>query len=198
MTTHDGYQIEFDNDDQYSQAGLDLYQRHVGQLLRRPEDLKGIALPTVRNIEEAELICFDFEAVITAGPTSDECEWGHQNHGIWTFQDMNNKYGPRLDQVEQMIQFGLNHEDLLVHCHAGISRSTATAWGIAVARGTDPEEAFLALRKAHPFDEYDQARRTFCPNRLLVTHLQDVLGNRDLLDIRQTHLAADPDTLYWL
>ena len=198
MTTYHGYQSEFDNEDGYPIVDLAFYQRQIGQLIERPQPLNGIALPTVRNIEEAELICFDFEAVITAGPTSDECEWGHQNHGIWTFHDSNDSSGPRLHHVEQMIAFGLDHDDLLVHCHAGISRSTATAWGIAIARGADAEEAFLALREAHPFDEYDQTRRTFCPNRLLVTHLQEVLGNRDLLDIRQAHLAADPFTRLWV
>lgn len=181
-----------------SLSTLDDSGRYLAQLAIRPNPLDGICLPTVRNIEEAELLCCDFDAVITAGPTPSEVVWGHENHGVWMFQDTTNAYGPQLCQVEEMIEFGVDHDDLLVHCHAGISRSTATAWGIAIARGADPEAAFAALRRAHPLDEYDLTQRMFCPNRLLVEHLQVVLGNKDLLKIRQEYLADDPETRWWV
>jgi len=197
MTTYDGFKNELDIEDENSLLALDTCRHQFGQLIERPEPLNGIALPTVRNIEEAESICYEFDAVITAGPTAMEVSWGHGNHGVWTFQDTTNRYGPQLRHVEEMIEFGLDHTDLLVHCHAGISRSTATAWGIAIARGADPEAAFVSLRRAHPLDEYDQTQRMFCPNRLLVEHLQVVLGNHDLVKIRQEYLADDPETRFW-
>jgi hypothetical protein len=70
MTTYDGFKNEFDVEDENSEFELDTSQHQFGQLIERPEPLNGIALPTVRNIEEAELICYDFDAVITDGPTA--------------------------------------------------------------------------------------------------------------------------------
>lgn len=195
MTPHD---FISDLDSVSSLSTLGGSGRYLAQLAIRPSPLGAIPLPTVRNITEAKILCFDFDAIITAGPNPSEVSWGHGNHGVWMFQDSNNSYGPQLSHVEEMIEFGIDHDDLLVHCHAGISRSTATAWGIAIARGADPEAAFIALRRAHPIDEYDLTQRMFCPNRLLVEHLQVVLGNKDLLKIRQDYLANDPETRWWM
>jgi predicted protein tyrosine phosphatase len=103
-----------------------------------------------------------------------------------------------LVHVEEMLQFGVDQKDLLVHCHAGISRSTATAWGIAIARGADPAESFEALKAAHPLDTFDDGKRLFCPNRLLVEHVQEVLGRKDLLEIRAEFLQADPEARWWV
>jgi hypothetical protein len=197
MTTFN--HIDFDDDEtDLFEDGSDALGDTCSTLLIRPPLLKSVALPTVRAIQEAELICSQFGAVLTAGPSASECEWNHPNHRIWAFHDSCDVRGPKLIHVEEMLKYGVDQDDLLVHCHAGISRSTATAWGIAIARGADPADSFEALNAAHPLDTYDEGKRLFCPNRLLVTHLQEVLGNRDLLDIRQAHLAADPYTFLWV
>jgi predicted protein tyrosine phosphatase len=40
--------------------------------------------------------------------------------------------------------------NILVHCHAGISRSSAMAWLILVKLGMEPKEAFQSLYKNRP------------------------------------------------
>ena len=40
--------------------------------------------------------------------------------------------------------------DIIVHCHAGVSRSSAVAWLILIALGMDYKNAFTMLYKQHP------------------------------------------------
>jgi hypothetical protein len=198
MTTFNYLEHDFDDvETDLLEDGIDGFGDSYATWLVRPQLLNSVALPTIRSIEETELICSQFGAVLTAGPSARECRWNHPNHRVWTFEDSCGARGPRLVHVEEMLQFGVDQEDLLVHCHAGISRSTATAWGIAIARGADPAEAFEALKAAQPLDTYDQGKRLFCPNRLLVEHVQEVLGRKDLLEIRAEFLKADPEARWW-
>jgi hypothetical protein len=169
------------------------------QLIKRPEPVNGIELPTVRNLVETSIIGDLFGAVLTAGPESDEVRFGFKNHRVWTFHDSDHPYyGPQLFQVEEMVFWGAEQEDLLIHCHAGMSRSTATAWGVAIARGLDPYDALVSLREAHPQEAGENAKRWFCPNALLVEHLQDVFGNNTLMDIRYDVLQDDRRIAHWL
>ena len=178
-------------------SDFDCFEVYLDTLIHRPASIDGIALPTVRNIQEAEFICTNFEAVITAGPLERECDWAHPNHRVWSFQDTESDHGPHLQQVEEMLAFGVDHDDVLVHCHAGISRSTATAWGIAMAKGADPEVAFRALMDAHPEESF-AGPRPFSPNRRLVAHLQQILGYSDLLNIRDRVLREGSNPPWWL
>lgn len=155
----------------------DLYRA----LIRRPEPLNGIEVPTVRNIAEVRLIGDLFGAVLTAGPDQCEVNFGFDNHRVWTFEDsVSLTGGPQLHQVEEMVFWGATQTDLLVHCHAGMSRSTATAWGVCIARGLDPYESLVALLKSQPWDVPGSEQRHFCPNRQLVEHLQDVFADNSL------------------
>lgn len=168
------------------------------ELLRRPNLLDGIELPTVRDIDEAEFICHEFESVLTAGPEAGEVQWGHKNHRVWTFHDtVSMLTGPGYRQIEEMINWAVDQKDLLVHCHAGMSRSTASAWGVAIARGADPLDSLLALQQAHP-REWRGDRRLFIPNSLIVTYLERILGDGNLLEIRERVLMADPSVSYLL
>lgn len=169
------------------------------QLLLRPEPLNDIELPTVRNLYETALIGDQFGAVLTSGPEQSEVNFGLDNHRVWTFHDTSHiRTGPQLYQVEEMVFWGAEQEDLLVHCHAGMSRSTATAWGVAIARGLDAYDSLVALREAHPFDYTDQEKRWFCPNSLLVEHLQVVFNDPRLMDIRYEVLKDDRRISHWL
>lgn len=169
----------------------------LGSLLARPEPIDGVSLPTVRNLNESAFINPEFEAVITAGPMSIEVDWDHPNHRVWTFDDTDDKfYGPQLDQVEEMVFWGAQHDDLLVHCHAGISRSTATAWGVAIAKGLDPLASFVRLYESHPADSGLISKRMFAPNPLLVSHLETIFNDKTLLDIRRSVLKGQSD--FWL
>ena len=98
-----------------------------------------------------------------------------------------------MEQVEEMVVWGVGQSDLLVHCHAGMSRSTAVAWGIAMARGLDPDVAIRALHQAHP-EDFPGEKRLFMPNRLIVEHLEVVLGIRGLQQIRRELVERDSRT----
>ena len=141
-------------------------------------------LPIIRNIEEASELCHEFDAVITAGPEKREVsDWGHPNHLVVSFDDVtNDEYGqaPTLEQVRGIVEWGAKQTgSILIHCHAGISRSTACAWGVAIAKGFDPQEALETLSEMHP-DESGWGQRTFRPNSLIVRHLETIFGRNDL------------------
>ena len=144
-------------------------------------------LPVIRNIEEAAELCHEFDAVITAGPEKSEVsDWGHPNHLVVSFDDVtDNRYGdaPTLEQVRGIVEWGANQVgSILIHCHAGISRSTACAWGVAIAKGFDAKEALETLAEMHP-DEGGWGQRTFRPNPLIVKHLETIFGRKDLRNI---------------
>ena len=131
---------------------------------------KGVILPSVRGIEAADFLAHSYPAVITAGPSKHEVNWGHPNHHVETFGDTcdaGRNTAPRFRHVERMIDFGgENDGPILIHCHAGVSRSTATAIGVAIKRGLSPETAVRALADIHP------ATQWFRPNRLILDHVE--------------------------
>jgi len=150
-------------------------------------------LPTVRNLEEARQECLNYDAVLTAGPYKDEVsDFNHPIHKVVRFGDTTSERngGPTFKNVVELIEFGAGVPKLLVHCHAGISRSTATAWGVAIANGNDPLDSFLTLQKNHPIEKsyYGSHKRTFAPNLLIVEHLDTYfkLGTT-LQDIRKKY-----------
>jgi predicted protein tyrosine phosphatase len=60
---------------------------------------------------------------------------------------------------------------LVIHCYAGISRSTASAFAIACALNPEREELQIAqqMRRASPSAH---------PNRLIVSHADELLGRK--------------------
>jgi hypothetical protein len=176
------------------------FDDRITELRKRPDKLYGnIEIPTVRDIDEAEFLCHEFGAVLTAGPDAKEVQWGHPNHRVWTFDDTTDMLrGPGYRTVAEMVEWGAQQEDLLVHCHAGMSRSTATAWGISIARGADPLDSLVALIEAHPREPFRDERRAFGPNALIVTYLERILGDNNLLEIRERVLMDDPTNRLWV
>jgi predicted protein tyrosine phosphatase len=76
--------------------------------------------------------------------------------------------------VERILAFAGGWDEaqpMLIHCFAGISRSTATAFAVACARteGADEREIARALRRAAPHAN---------PNRHLVDLADQILGRR--------------------
>ena len=152
-----------------------------------------ITPPTVRNLEEAREQCIEYDAVLTAGPYSDEVRnFNHPIHKVVEFSDtmFEEHGGPTYNDIVELIEFGVGVPKLLVHCHAGISRSTATAWGVAIANGNDPLEAFLYLQDKHPEEKgyFGQRKRPFAPNILIVKHLDKYFNlGTTLSEIRNKH-----------
>src|SRR5207248_685269 len=81
---------------------------------------------------------------------------------------------PQRAHVEQVLEFGRRWDraaPLVIHCYAGISRSTASAFAIACALNPEREETDIArrIRKDSPSAH---------PNRLIVTHADELLGRK--------------------
>ena len=148
-----------------------------------------ITLPVISNIEEARKWNKDFKSILTVGPSPSEVQWNHQNHRIFEFGDTTSgPYAPKIEDIRDAVMWGAEQEDLLVHCHAGMSRSTATAWGISIARGADHLDSFISLKKAHPKERY--GTRSFIPNTLIVKHLMEIFDLNDLEDITREHKVS--------
>lgn len=146
-----------------------------------------IILPVISNLQEAREWNQDFKSILTVGPRKHEVNWGHPNHRVFEFSDITRGQGaPKLEDIQEAVFWGAEQDDLLVHCHAGMSRSTATAWGISIARGADPLESFLALKEAHPVDKH-WGKRDFIPNPLIVKHLVKIFDLDELETIRRKH-----------
>jgi len=79
---------------------------------------------------------------------------------------------PAVEHVERVLTFGRNWNraaPMVIHCYAGISRSTASAFAIACALNPGRAESQIArsIRNASP---------SAYPNRLIVTHADRLLG----------------------
>jgi predicted protein tyrosine phosphatase len=76
------------------------------------------------------------------------------NHLIRHFEDdLHGPNAPKLSDAVAITWFAKNlPEDarLVVHCHAGISRSPAGAWIVLVAKGWDAEDALLEIKRMRP------------------------------------------------
>jgi predicted protein tyrosine phosphatase len=101
---------------------------------------------------------------------------GQDNHLQVGVHDINDDIGdweaPKMDDAERVIRFVEKWDrasPILIHCWAGISRSTASAFITACVHNpsTDEEEIARVIRAASP---------TAYPNRRLVSHADAILG----------------------
>lgn len=81
---------------------------------------------------------------------------------------------PDAAMVERILAFGQTWDEtapILIHCWAGISRSTATAFTLACERNPHADELqiAMAMRRASP---------TAYPNRRIVALADDILGRQ--------------------
>lgn len=73
---------------------------------------------------------------------------------------------------------------LLVHCHAGRSRSPAMAIGMLITNGMAPADAFERVKALRPI---------LIPNRRMIAQLDRILAlNGDLIEIVRKHYATLP------
>jgi predicted protein tyrosine phosphatase len=142
-------------------------------------------IPTVRSLRESRAICKDYDAVLTAGPKPFLVrDFRHPNHIVVQFDDitlMDYPSSPSVRDVERMLSWGVDQRNLLVHCQEGVSRSTATAWGIAIAGLNDPLQSLKALWENHPNESRvghprEGMKREFRPNELIIMHIEDILS----------------------
>jgi predicted protein tyrosine phosphatase len=96
-------------------------------------------------------------------------------HKVLRFHDIESRrdpHPPLRHHVRAGLAFARRHAGrrLLIHCHAGVSRSTALAYAILVHRaGPDCDEARVLERIL-------ELRPQACPNRLVVRHADVLLG----------------------
>ena len=79
---------------------------------------------------------------------------------------------PAIAHVERVLAFGRSWNrsaPMVVHCYAGISRSTASAFAIACALNPHRSEAQIA-------QQIRSASACAFPNRLIVSHADSLLG----------------------
>ena len=79
---------------------------------------------------------------------------------------------PSREHVQGIIDIfaanNLKEKNVLVHCHAGISRSTATTIGLLIK--------FHDLTVSEAFDTVFTMRKQMWPNGLILQHFDDILG----------------------
>lgn len=131
---------------------------------------------TVSNIREARKLAPHYEHVATCGPTQQELQFTHPSHIVETFQDSLDSDAATLQQVENLLNWyhNLSEGAVLVHCHAGVSRSTGVAVGFHLVDGASAFEAVLAVMGQQPFE--DGERRVCWPNGMIVSWLDVLFG----------------------
>lgn len=97
--------------------------------------------------------------------------WSDKNHLILRFDDVSYQRdgytAPSLWHVERILEFSKNFTDddkVLVHCQAGISRSTAAAIGILIQHGMSYEDAYNRIENIRPI---------LSPNKLMVSFIDE-------------------------
>lgn len=82
-------------------------------------------------------------------------------------------------------------DDLLVHCMAGISRSTAAAIGICCQHGMSPADALAHVRAIR--EPTLKKGYMVLPNRLIIRHFDDALGlNGELAKVVDAYYGSLP------
>lgn len=111
------------------------------------------------------------------------------HHLVLRFHDVEGEVSgysaPTKEQIVRVLEHSqhLHGEDrLLVHCHAGKSRSPAMAIGILVGTGLSPTEAFQKVRMVRP---------ELIPNRLMIRLIDEVLElDGSLVSLVNSHYEA--------
>lgn len=139
----------------------------------------------IRNLEEARVLHPNYDAVVSVIENRRHVDkLGHPRHIVEVMGDFdrsmatwgkhNNQIDefPRKEQFEQILGFVNSlpkNAKILVHCAAGISRSTATGLGILANEGMEEEEAVRLLANKHP------RNRAFWPNDMILGHFDEIL-----------------------
>lgn len=129
---------------------------------------------------EAAALCHQYDSVLSVLSVL-RYDFKHPDHLHVEFDDTVNTDwgGPTLDDARTILDWAATRLDgrILVHCAAGMSRSTASAIGICTLAGMTGPDAWAHVRRSRP-----DLDRHFIPNPLLLRHFDELLGT-DLLDL---------------
>lgn len=112
---------------------------------------------------------------------------------------------PQPQHVSEILKFGKNladskaegaHGHLLIHCHMGISRSTAAMLSLLAQTYPDEQEDRL-------FERLREIRPQAWPNSLMIRYADDLLGRKGkLVDELRRHYSwqinREPNYLEWM
>jgi len=114
---------------------------------------------TIASLPEAKQICGAFDYIISITDPNVKLPSLGPNHIHVRFLDAEHPdertYTAMVAGVTRILSWVREHnltgkEKILVHCHAGVSRSAAIAWALLVMFGEDYETAYQALHTARP------------------------------------------------
>lgn len=140
-----------------------------------------VTVPVIRNIEESAQTCHRYEALLTAGPSVHQVQWGHPNHTVLEFNDTVDPDvdAPQMCHIEKIVEFAMTQSGVrpLIHCHAGMSRSTAAGIIYLLSHNVEPELAVSSLANIHP------EGRTFSPNEQMIALAAEFFHLPDLFKV---------------
>ena len=134
----------------------------------------------ITNIVEARLLSPSFDHVITAGPEYREVKnMEHPSHLVVSFHDTLRLdwEGATENDIAAVLDWAADKRDdsILIHCHAGMSRSTSSTIGILASWGYSEDEAWEIARRSRPASAIAN-KRDFIPNPLILSHIDSLLG----------------------
>jgi len=154
-----------------------------------------IKIEVLSRLEAGEILCSparcaEITYLVSIGDGNDPLPEGYENAGRklrWLIADVATEEGATEEDVRQIIslaeQLRLESGTLLIHCEAGVSRSTATAL-IIYACWLGPGSEDEAMRRVLA------QRPCAIPNRRMVALADKLLGlNGSLLRAREQALA---------
>jgi predicted protein tyrosine phosphatase len=121
----------------------------------------------------------------------------HADRLIVAMSDVNlvnaSRTPPRPGQIREILEFTKNLTDedrVLVHCHAGVSRSTAMAIGILCQHGMSPSAALKHVQGIRP---------QLWPNTLIIGYIDEILDLKgELLRVVGDWLREEEKTMLWM
>ena len=160
---------------------------------------------TVLGIREADIVSHDYDHVISLVHSTPEINRMFLNkfpkgilksHLHIEFDDVVNHelpLAPKKHQVQHAIEYVRENvkdgEKIIIHCHAGVSRSTAIAIGVLMqVCGLDAYDAYEYVKDIRP---------QMWPNKLIIGHLDEIYGHGGFLVLHDEEWKITNDGLYW-
>lgn len=133
----------------------------------------------ITDLKDAQNTCNNHAAVISIGSGSDWLVYPKVPvlHLImddipYQMQFLDGSLGivPKEEHVRKAIDFAKNHDDILIHCFAGVSRSSGMALAIFMDEYLNHEKAY---------DKVIEIRDCARPNLSIIKHIQNIFGIND-------------------
>ena len=128
----------------------------------------------IQIIQEFEPLCPENRLVLKFNDITEKFE-NESNHDNKLFGYRKDLIWPDIHHVEEVLKFALNISDqdnVLIHCHAGISRSTAFATIILMTKMKDEKKVF------HHLMHETQRENFICPSKRIIQIADHIMGTK--------------------